>query len=172
MEQKRNVLFLCTHNSSRSQMAEGWARHLLKGRFEFYSAGTAPTRVDPHAIQVMAEAGVDISVHYAKSLHDIQGIDFDYVVTVCDQAREQCPYFPARVAVFHQDFDDPPLLAGQAKDEQETLAIYRRVRDEIRRFIEELPRVLEAKGRSPVVAVRATRAGQAHYGNTNDPCRG
>ncbi len=171
MEQKHNVLFLCAHNSSRSQMAEGWARHLLKGQFEFYSAGTAPTRVDPHAIRVMAEAGVDISTHYAKSINDIQGIDFDYVVTVCDQAREQCPYFPARVAVFHQDFDDPPTLAGQAKDEQEALAIYRRVRDEIRRFIEELPRVLEAKGRGPVVAVRAPRAGQAHYGKRNDPCR-
>ena len=171
MEQKRNVLFLCTHNSSRSQMAEGWARHLLKDQFESYSAGTAPTRVDPYAIRVMAEAGVDISRHYAKSINDIRGVDFDYVVTVCDEAHEQCPYSPARVAVFHQDFDDPPALA-QAKDEQEALGIYRHVRDEIRRFIEELPRVLEAKGRGPVVAVRATRVGQARYGKCNDPrCR-
>jgi arsenate reductase len=98
----------------------------------------------------MAEAGVDISVHHAKSVNDIQDIAFDYVVTVCDQAREQCPYFPARVGVIHAGFDDPPALAGQAKGEQEALALYRRVRDEIRRFIEELPRVLEAKGsRSP-----------------------
>ncbi len=171
MEQKRNVLFLCTHNSSRSQMAEGWARHLLKDQFEFYSAGTAPTRVDPYAIRVMAEAGVDISAHYAKSINDIQNTDFDYVVTVCDQAHEQCPYFATRAVVFHQDFDDPPALADQVKDEQKTLAIYRRVRDEIRRFIEELPRVLEAKGRVPVATVRAARAGQAHHGKRNNSCR-
>ncbi len=126
-------------------MAEGWARHLLKDQVESFSAGIDPTRVDPRAVQVMAEAGVDISSHHAKSISEIQDIDFDYVVTVCDQAREQCPYFPARVAVIHADFDDPPALAGRAKDEQETLAIYRRVRDEIKRFIEELPRLLEAK---------------------------
>ena len=120
--------------------------HLLKDRFDFYSAGTDPTRVDPRAVQVMAEAGVDISSHRAKSISEIQDIDFDYVVTVCDQAREQCPYFPARVREIHAGFDDPPALAGRAKDEQEVLAIYRRVRDEIRSFIEELPHVLEAKG--------------------------
>jgi len=140
-------------------MAEGWARHLLNDRFESYSAGIDPTRVDPRAVQVMAEAGVDLSSHHAKSIRDIQNIDFDYVVTVCDQAREQCPYFPARLGVIHASFDDPPALAGQAKgdpkrdvsrlgtlDEQEAVAIYRRVRDEIRGFIEKLPRVLEAKG--------------------------
>jgi arsenate reductase len=147
---QRKILFLCTHNSCRSQMAEGWARHLLKDEFESYSAGIAPTRVDPYAIQVMAEAGVGISSHHAKSINDIQDIDFDYVVTVCDEAREQCPYFPARVGAIHAGFDDPPALAGQAKNEQEALAIYRRVRDEIRRFIEELPRVLETEvSRSP-----------------------
>ncbi len=140
------ILFLCTHNSCRSQMAEGWAHHLLGDRFEFYSAGIAPTRVDPLAIRVMAEAGVDITLHHAKSIDDIQDTDFDYVVTVCDEAREQCPYFPARVAVIHAGFDDPPALADRTKDEQEALAIYRRVRDEIRRFIEELPHLLEAKG--------------------------
>ncbi len=89
---------------------------------------------------------MDISSHRAKSISDIQDIDFDYVVTVCDQAREQCPYFPARVRAIHAGFDDPPALAGQARDEQEALAIYRRVRDEIRRFVEELPRVLEIQG--------------------------
>jgi arsenate reductase len=145
-EKRLKVLFLCTHNSCRSQMAEGWARHLLKDRFESYSAGIDPTRVDPRAIQVMGEAGVDISSHHAKRISEIQDVDFDYVVTVCDQAREQCPYFPARVGVLHVGFDDPPFLAGEAKDEREALAIYRRVRDEIRRFIEELPHVLEAKG--------------------------
>ncbi len=145
-QERLKILFLCTHNSCRSQMAEGWAQHLLKDQFEFYSAGIDPTRVDPRAVQVMAEAGVDISSHRAKSISEIQDIDFDYVVTVCDQAREQCPYFPARVRVIHVGFDDPPALAGRAKDEQEVLAIYRRVRDEIRRFVEELPHVLEAKG--------------------------
>jgi arsenate reductase len=129
------ILFLCTHNSCRSQMAEGWARHLLKDRFEPYSAGIDPTRVDARAARVMAEAGVDISRQQAKSISEIQGIDFDYVVTVCDQAREQCPYFPARVQVIHAGFDDPPTLAGQAKDEDEALTMYRRVRDEIRRLI-------------------------------------
>jgi arsenate reductase len=146
MERKRHVLFLCTHNSCRSQMAEGWARRLLKGQFESYSAGIDPIRVDPRAVQVMAEAGVDISAQRSKSMSEIQDVDFDYVVTVCDQAREQCPYFPARVGELHASFDDPPALAGQAKDEQAALAVYRRVRDEIRRFIEELPQVLEAQG--------------------------
>ncbi len=125
-------------------MAEGWAQHLLKDRFESHSAGSDPTRVDPRAVRVMAEAGVDISSHCVKSISDIQDIDFDYVVTVGDQAREQCPYFPARVRALHADFDDPPAPAGQARDEQEALAIYRRVRDEIRCFVDELPRVLEA----------------------------
>ncbi len=148
MERKRNVLFLCIHNSCRSQMAEGWARHLLADRFEPFSAGIDPTRVDPRAVQVMAEAGVDISSHRAKNISDIQDIDFDYVVTVCNEAREQCPYFPARVRAIHAGFDDPPALAGPARDEQEALAIYRRVRDEIRRLVEELPQVLAAKSRT------------------------
>ncbi len=89
---------------------------------------------------------MDISSHRAKGISEIQGIDFDYVVTVCDPAREQCPWFPARVEMIHASFDDPPALAKEAKDEQEALAIYRRVRDEIRSFIEKLPQVLEAKG--------------------------
>ena len=143
------ILFLCAHNSCRSQMAEGWAHPLLGDQFESYSAGIDPTRVDPRAVRVMAEAGVDISSRHAKPISEIQDVDFDYVVTVCDQAREQCPYFPARVGTIHAGFEDPPVLAGRAKDEQEALAIYRRIRDEIRRFIEELPRVLEAKGRRP-----------------------
>jgi len=127
-------------------MAEGWAQHLLNDRFESYSAGSDPTRVDPRAVQVMAAAGVDISSHRAKSISDIQDIDFDYIVTVCDHAREQCPCFPARVRTIHVGFDDPPALAGQVRDEQEALALYRRVRDEIKRFIGELPRLLEAQG--------------------------
>jgi arsenate reductase len=127
-------------------MAEGWTRHLHADRFEPYSAGTDPTRVDPYAVRVMAEAGVDISSARAKSIREIQDIGFDYAVTVCNEAHEQCPYFPARVRVIHAGFDDPPALAEEAGDEQVVLAIYRRVRDEIRSFVEELPRTLEAEG--------------------------
>jgi arsenate reductase len=94
----------------------------------------------------MAEAGVDISSQRAKGIREIQDVAFDYVVTVCDQAREQCPYYPAKTGMIHRDFEDPPAAARQAKDEQEVLAIYRRVRDEIKRFIEELPDMVEAKG--------------------------
>jgi arsenate reductase len=147
--EKRKILFLCTHNSCRSQMAEGWMHHLDADRFEPYSAGIDPTRVDPYAVQVMAEAGVDISSGHAKSISEIQDIGFDYVVTVCDEAREQCPYFPARVRMIHAGFDDPPALAKEAGDEQAVLAIYRRVRDEIRSFVEELPRALEARDSRP-----------------------
>jgi arsenate reductase len=130
-------------------MAEGWTHRLHADRFEPYSAGTDPTRVDLYAVQVMAEAGVDISSHHAKSISEIQDIGFDYVVTVCNEAHEQCPYFPARIRMIHVAFDDPPALAKGTGDEQAVLAIYRRVRDEIRSFIEELPRALEAKGSQP-----------------------
>jgi arsenate reductase len=146
-EKRLKILFLCTHNACRSQMAEGWARHLHAERLEAYSAGTDPTRLDPYALRVMAEAGVDISSHRAKGIREIQDVDFDYVVTVCDQAREQCPWFPGRAAVIHAGFADPPALAEEGKDEREVLAIYRRVRDEIRRFVEELPQRLETGGR-------------------------
>ena len=148
-EKRLKILFLCTHNSCRSQMAEGWTRHLHPDRFESYSAGIDPTRVNPYAVKVMAEAGVNISSHHAKSISEIQDIGFDYVVTVCSEAHEQCPYFPARVRMIHASFDDPPALAKEAPDEQAILAIYRRVRDEIRSFVEELPRTLEAKGNQP-----------------------
>jgi arsenate reductase len=126
-------------------MAEGWMRHLHGDRFEPYSAGIEPTRVDPDAVTVMAETSVDISCAHAKNISEIQDIGFDYVVTVCNEAREQCPYFPARVRMVHAGFDDPPALAKEAGDKQSALAIYRRVRDEIRTFVEGLPRMLEAK---------------------------
>ncbi len=140
--QKIKILFLCTGNSCRSQMAEGWARHLLGDRIEPYSAGIEPKKLDTYAVKVMAEAGVDIAGHYPKHLNEMRDMTFDYVVTVCDQAREQCPYFPAKVKVLHCSFDDPPRLAAGVKNEQEVLAIYRRVRDEIRMFVERLPTVL------------------------------
>ncbi len=139
---KVKVLFLCTGNSCRSQMAEGWARHLKGETIEPYSAGVAPQRLDPRAVQVMAEVGVDISSHRSKSVDELQNIRFDYVVTVCDQAHESCPLFPGRTKMIHVGFDDPPRLAEPARNEQEALSHYRRVRDEIRRFVESLPESL------------------------------
>jgi arsenate reductase len=141
--QKTRILFLCTGNSCRSQMAEGWVRHLAGDRIVPYSAGTEPRKLDPYAVKVMAEAGVDISGHRSKNVNEMTDMTFDYVVTVCDQAREHCPYFPARTKVLHAAFEDPPSLAADAKNEQEILSIYRRVRDEIRMFVERLQAVLE-----------------------------
>jgi arsenate reductase len=137
--QKLKVLFLCTGNSCRSQMAEGWARQLKGDVIEPYSAGIEPHGLDPRAVRVMAEAGVDISGQRSKAVEELNDIPFDYVVTVCDQAHESCPLFPGRTKVIHVGFDDPPRLAKQVKDEHEALRHYRRVRDEIRAFIETLP---------------------------------
>ncbi len=136
------VLFLCTGNSCRSQMAEGWARHLWPGRIEPYSAGVKTHGLNPDAVRVMAEAGVDISGHRSKLLDELRDVEFDYVVTVCSNAHESCPVFPGKTRVVHVGFDDPPRLAAEAKTEEERLAPYRRVRDEIRRFVAELPQRL------------------------------
>lgn len=133
------VLFLCTGNSCRSQMAEGWARHLQGGTIEPYSAGIESHGLNPLAVKVMAEAGVDISAQRSKTVAELPDIDFDFVVTVCGDAHESCPVFPYRTKVVHAGFDDPPRLAIRAKTDEERLAIYRRVRDEIRTFIETLP---------------------------------
>lgn len=141
---KTRILFLCTGNSCRSQMAEGWARHLKGDSIEAWSAGTEPHAVDPRAVRVMAEAGVDISGQRSKGVDELPPVDFDYVVTLCDGAKEACPYFPARVRVVHRGFDDPPKLAAGERSEEEALAHYRRVRDEIRAFVEALPSGLEA----------------------------
>lgn len=138
VDHKPRVLFLCTGNSCRSQMAEGWAKRLLAGRIEAYSAGTAPHGLNPLAVRAMGEAGVDISGHTSKRPEDL-GVEFDFVVTVCDAAREACPVFPARTRVVHAGFDDPPRLAKHARTEEEALPHYRRVRDEIRAFVEALP---------------------------------
>ena len=133
------ILFLCTGNSCRSQMAEGWARHLKGTVLEPYSAGIEKHGMNPHAIKVMAEVGVDISQHYSKTPHDIGPVEFDYVVTVCGHADQNCPVFPGKTKVVHVGFEDPPKLTRQLPDGEEKLAVYRRVRDEIRRFIETLP---------------------------------
>jgi len=140
--QKLKVLFLCTGNSCRSQMAEGWARHLKSDGVEPYAAGIETHGLNPNAVKVMAEAGVDISGHRSKHLDEVRDIPFDYVVTVCDNAHASCPLFPGRTKVIHVGFDDPPRLAKGAKSEEEALSHYRRVRDEIRRFVESLPESL------------------------------
>jgi arsenate reductase len=133
------LLFLCTGNSCRSQMAEGWARHLKGASWQVMSAGVAPGRLDPRAVRVMAEVGVDISGQEAKHVDTLKDVAFDYVVTVCGGAAERCPLFPGKTRVVHRGFDDPPQLAAGAATEDEALAPYRRVRDEIRAFVAALP---------------------------------
>jgi arsenate reductase len=133
------VLFLCTGNSCRSQMAEGWARHLKGDVIKPYSAGIATHGLNPDAVRVMAEAGVEISTQRSKLVAELHGIEFDYVVTVCGHAHENCPLFPGKSKIVHVGFDDPPRLAADAKTEEERLAPYRRVRDEIREFVKRLP---------------------------------
>lgn len=139
---KQNVLFLCTGNSCRSQMAEGWARHLWPDEIEAYSAGVKPGGLNPDAVRVMREAAVDISGHRSKHVDDLDDISFDYVITVCDDAHEACPIFPGRAKILHRAFDDPPRLAKNAATEEQRLEPYRRVRDEIKAFIETLPDAL------------------------------
>ena len=128
MSDKKRVLILCTGNSARSQMAEGWLRTLGGGRFEVYSAGTRPSSVRSEAVEAMREVGVDISSHRSKSVDEFAGREFDVVITVCDNARESCPVFPGKTERVHWSFDDPAASEG-TWDEQ--LAAFRRVRDEI-----------------------------------------
>ena len=141
---KLNILFLCTGNSCRSQMAEGWARKLKGHAIEAYSAGVEPHGMNARAIKVMAEAGVDISNHTSKHVNTLAHVPFDYVVTVCGHAHETCPMFPGKTRVVHVGFDDPPMLAKTAATEEQALAHYRRVRDEIKAFIQTLPQSVQA----------------------------
>jgi len=136
---KLSVLFLCTGNSCRSQMAEGWTDHYWKDTIDVYSAGIETHGLDPKAVQVMAEAGVDISNHSSDNVNDLVDIPFDYVITVCGHASENCPFFPGKAKVLHVGFDDPPKLAADAATEEEALTYYRRVRDEIKAFVKTLP---------------------------------
>lgn len=138
------ILFLCTGNSCRSQMAEAWARALKGDVIEAYSAGTIPKGVDPRAVKAMAEAGIDISAYRSKSTTELADIEFDYVITLCDTAQQACPFFPAKTRILHHGFDDPPVLAEHARDEEEAMTHYRRVRDDIRAYVETLPETLEA----------------------------
>lgn len=132
--QKSRVLFLCTHNSARSQMAEGLLRHLAGDRFEAMSAGTETTRVRPLAVRAMEEVGVDISGQGSKTLERYLGEPFEYVITVCDDANEACPFFPGAKSRLHWSFEDPSQAGGS---EEERLAVFRSVRDRIRGRIEE-----------------------------------
>ncbi|MCX8123708.1 MAG: arsenate reductase ArsC [Spirochaetes bacterium] len=139
MEKKISILFLCTGNSCRSQMAEGFANALRGDVINAYSAGLEPKGVDPNAILVMKEAGVDISHHTSKHVNEFKNTHFDYVITVCGHANENCPLFPGKTKVLHRGFEDPPQLAKDAKTREEALQHYRRVRDQIKEFIMELP---------------------------------
>ena len=138
----KKVLFLCTGNSCRSQMAEGWARTIIGADLEPYSAGIETHGMNPDAVAVMAEAGVDISSQFSKTLDGLAGIEFDLVVTVCGHAHEHCPVFTGETRVIHVGFDDPPALAKSEPDAEKRLSHYRRVRDEIRSFIATLPDLL------------------------------
>ena len=138
---KKNIMFLCTGNSCRSQMAEGLARKYWGHEFNVYSAGTKKHGMNERAMQVMQEIGIDLSAHFSKTTAELPMVVFDYVVTVCDAARETCPYFPGG-KVIHQGFQDPPALTFDMKDEEEILKVYRRVRNEIEFFIENLENYL------------------------------
>lgn len=135
---KQKILFLCTGNSCRSQMAEGWARHFYGDRLEVWSAGLEIHGLNPLAIEVMQQAGVDISAHHSKLLEELRDVEFDLVITVCGHADEHCPLFPGHTRVIHHGFDDPPRLAEKYQTEGEKLAQYRKVCEEIRRFVRTL----------------------------------
>lgn len=143
MDKKIKVLFLCTGNSCRSQIAEGWARYLHGDVLEPYSAGIEVHGMNRNAVKVMEEAGIDIASHRSKHLEDIKDIPFDAIITVCDHAHETCPFFPGTAKRIHAGFDDPPRLAQSINDPEKKLDCYRKVRDEIRDFIAQLPDVIE-----------------------------
>lgn len=142
-KKKLKILFLCTGNSCRSQMAEAWTKKLKGNIIDSYSAGTIPKGVDPRAVRAMAEVGIDISGYRSKSTMELMDIEFDYVITLCDDAQQSCPFFPAKTRVLHHGFEDPPVLAVGTKNEEEAMGHYRRIRDEIRAFVNTLPESLE-----------------------------
>lgn len=137
----KSILFLCTGNSCRSQMAEGFARKYWGNEFKIYSAGTKKHGMNERAVKVMKEAGIDLSEHYSKTLDEIPNAQIDYVVTVCDSANENCPFFPGG-KIIHHSFQDPPTLTKDMTNEEEILPIYRRVRDEIEIFIKNINQYL------------------------------
>lgn len=140
----KNIMFLCTGNSCRSQMAEGFCRKHWGHVFNVYSAGTKKHGMNERAMKVMKESGVDISTHYSKTVDELPEVTFDYVITVCDAAKESCPFFPGG-KIIHVGFQDPPALTKDMKHESEILGVYRRVRDEIEASIKNLPEILGVK---------------------------
>ena len=142
MNNKKRVLILCTGNSARSQMAEGLLRELGEGKFEVESAGVAPSSVRPEAVEAMREIGIDISGHHSKSVDEFIGQQFDYIITVCDNAKENCPVFPGQVKRIHQSFEDPP--PETVGDYESRLKIFRRVRGEILEWLKEFADSLRA----------------------------
>lgn len=141
---KKNVLFLCTGNSCRSQMAEGWANFLKGNHYNFYSAGTKKHGLNSRAVLVMKNAGVDISNHHSKTTDELPDVTMDYVFTVCSDAHENCPFFPGG-KVIHTGFDDPPRLTKEMSDEDEILKVYSRVRDEIKEMVNHIEQYMEGK---------------------------
>lgn len=139
---KKNILFLCTGNSCRSQMAEGWGISLKGDKFNFYSAGTKKHGLNPNAVKVMNEAGVDISRHESNITSELPDVTMDFVFTVCSDAHENCPLFHGG-KVIHVGFDDPPRLTKELQDEEEILFVYRRVRDEIKEMVANIEEYVE-----------------------------
>lgn len=137
------VLFLCTGNSCRSQMAEGLAKHFLSNKITVYSAGIEKHGLNEMAVKVMNEIGIDISGNLSKTVDELSENIFDFVITVCGHAHETCPFFPAKTKILHQGFDDPPFLTREMTNEKDILNIYRRIRDEIKNYILTLPDILE-----------------------------
>ena len=143
---KKKVLFLCTGNSCRSQMAEGWARHYHGEWLEVFSAGVEKHGLNQNAVQVMKEAGIDISAHSSKLLSDLPDLSFDLVITVCGNANERCPIFPGKTKVIHVPFADPPAMAEKLNDEKQIKDVYRKVAEQIRLFVkDELSKFLAEK---------------------------
>lgn len=139
---KKSILFLCTGNSCRSQMAEGFAKIILKNNYNIYSAGIKKTALNPYAIKVMNNVSIDISNHYSKTISELPTKNFDYVITVCDNAKESCPVFSGKTKMIHHNISDPPSLCENINDKKAKFAVYSRVRDEIKAYIENLEHVL------------------------------
>ena len=139
-DDKIKVLFLCTGNSCRSQIAEGWARHLKGDIMDVYSAGIAPGTLNQIAVRIMAEAGIDVSTQRPKYVDELKDVAFDYVATVCDNARENCPVFPRKTKLFHKAFEDPTFMTGT---EQQIQAAFVKLRDQVKEFIAKMPEILE-----------------------------
>lgn len=136
----KSILVLCTGNSARSQMAEGLLKHICKGKYDVFSAGTNPRAVRPQAIKALAEIGIDISVNRSKAVDEFRNIKIDFVLTVCNNAKENCPYFPAKTKLIHYSFKDPADVEG---DEEMRVAAFRKVRDQINIYLPEFLKVIE-----------------------------